>query len=94
MHAGAAAMRAWEADGVMAVVPREKGGVFGFRGVAVGMDVRMMVVLGGGDGGAAGGEARVQMVVVQALANEDKVCDAEVYGERDNGWDEIGPNGA
>ena len=38
--------------------------------------------------------AGVEEIVVEALGDEDEVCEAEVDGEGDDGWDEAGPDGA
>jgi hypothetical protein len=45
-------------------------------------------------GGGAGVAAGVEHVVIDALRDQNKVGEAEVDGQRDDGRDEAGPGGA
>ncbi len=67
----AASVRAGKTDGVAASATGEKG-LF-FRGA--------------GDDGKLAAGASVDVIVVETLRDEDKICDAEVDGKSDYRWD-------
>ena len=69
-------MRAGKTDGVAAPATREE---------------RLFFRCAGDDGELASG-ARVDVVVVETLGDQDEVCDAEVDGESDHSRHEVRPD--
>jgi hypothetical protein len=69
-------VRAGKANGVTASAPGEKRFFFGCR-----RDDRELAARSG-----------VDVVIVQTLGDEHKVRNAEVDGESNHRWDEIGPD--